>query len=227
MGKEEDLHPEERIKKLKESQEKSKKEIEEAQKKIKESEDEITERRKWLEKVPIPELAQEELEGLSEEARVILKQQKGLRERKGVEEPAAKGAAKREERSLEETVEEFPDQSPRIKDVHYQLPSENAFQMSYNPFTEKPLGELYQDAFSLQHSIEEKGYMNLQDQQRAMAMYNSIDERLRAHEEGTYSMNEEVAQRALLAKQTTGRLLDNVYQSNKSTSVQKDWYKGM
>ena len=37
MGKEEDLHPEERIKKLKESQEKSKKEIEEARKQIKET----------------------------------------------------------------------------------------------------------------------------------------------------------------------------------------------
>ena len=45
--------PEERIKKLKELEEKKKKEIEEAQKAIRESEQEITEKRKWEDKVPI------------------------------------------------------------------------------------------------------------------------------------------------------------------------------
>ena len=62
-----ELHPKDRLKKLKEMKEKKEQEIAEAQKKIKESEAEITERQKYLDKVPIPELMQEDLAGLSPE----------------------------------------------------------------------------------------------------------------------------------------------------------------
>src|SRR3989338_11521327 len=95
------LPPEERIKKLKELEKQRKKEIEEAQKKIKESEDELRERRKWKEKVPIPEFAQEGFGGLSEEAKDILKQHRGVKE-KLLEQPAeqkTKPSLKRKEPS--------------------------------------------------------------------------------------------------------------------------------
>lgn len=76
------LPPEERIRKLKELEKKRKKEIAEAQENIRESEEEIKDRLKWLDKVPMPEFAQEDLEGLSEEARQVLKERKGIKEKK-------------------------------------------------------------------------------------------------------------------------------------------------
>ena len=96
------LPPEERIRKLKEMEKKRKQEIEDAQKKIKESEAELTERFKWKEKVPLPEFAQDDLRGLSEEAREIL-QHRGVS--KKIEKPAEAVPAKEKEKpSLEETV---------------------------------------------------------------------------------------------------------------------------
>ena len=70
--------PEERIKKLKELEKKKKEEIAQARKEIKESEDELTERQKWTDKVPIPQFAQEDLVGLSNEAKEMLKASRQL-----------------------------------------------------------------------------------------------------------------------------------------------------
>lgn len=78
----EKLHPAERLKRLKELEQKKKQEIEEAQQQIRESERELSEERKWKEKVPIPEIAKEDLEGLSEEGKALLKAHRGLPEKK-------------------------------------------------------------------------------------------------------------------------------------------------
>src|SRR3990167_2739866 len=81
-----DLPPEERIKRLKKLEEEKKKEIEEAEKIIKESNEEITERRKWIEKVPIPQVAQDDLEGLGEEGKQLFNVHRGKKEEAAKEE---------------------------------------------------------------------------------------------------------------------------------------------
>ena len=66
-----DLPPEERIRILKKLEEEKKKEIAEAEKAIKESQDELTERRKWAEKVPIPQVSRDDFRDMSlDEAKV-------------------------------------------------------------------------------------------------------------------------------------------------------------
>ncbi len=100
----EKLHPAERLKRLKELEQKKKQEIEEAQQLIRESEQELSEERKWKEKVPIPEIAQENLEGLSEEGKALLKVHRGLREKKRGE--SSGDTVETTEESVEEAVEE-------------------------------------------------------------------------------------------------------------------------
>ena len=95
-----DLPPEERIKKLKELEEKKKREIAEAEELIKESEKEMTGRDDWLRKVPIPEIGKEDLSGLGVEGKELLKTHKGISEEEVVEEESV---VKKEE-SLEETI---------------------------------------------------------------------------------------------------------------------------
>ena len=74
--------PEEKLRKLKELQKKKKQELAEAEKEIKESEEELSDQQKFLEKVPIPEVTKEDLAGLSESAREILKMQRGFKGKK-------------------------------------------------------------------------------------------------------------------------------------------------
>src|SRR3990167_5553452 len=96
------LPPEERIKKLKELEKQRKKEIEEAQKVIKDSEEELTARRKWTDRVPIPEMGQDDFANLSAEGQEILRLGKGLQKK---EEPEEKPASSRKSTSeLEEAL---------------------------------------------------------------------------------------------------------------------------
>ncbi len=91
------LSPEERIRKLKEIEEKSKKEIVEAQKLIKQSAEEIEEKKKFEEKVPIPQLIAEEERTLeSVEEKEMLEAQRGK--------ATAEEAKAAEKKSLEEQL---------------------------------------------------------------------------------------------------------------------------
>ena len=127
--------PEERIKKLKELEEKKKKEIEEAQKAIRESEQEITEKRKWEDKVPIPELGKEDLVGLSEEGKAVLKERKGL----------------------EETVKEETFNVPMSSKSGGPLEVHAAEYIQ--ALSQKPADELLQNAESLNRMQEDRGYL--------------------------------------------------------------------
>lgn len=214
------LPPEERIKKLKELQEKRKKEIAEAREQIIESETELTERRKWEDKVPIPELAQEDLVGLSEEAKEILKQQKGLKEKAEPEDESA-SEEKTTEVSLEETLGKEEIAMPRREQALQQdIQQEQAIAAAYQPFSEKPIGELYQAAAALQETVVEKGYVSLSDEQEAEYLTGVIEDRIRASEEGKYSFTEDTAKAASFIK-SVGSNVQNVYR----TSTQRDLYK--
>lgn len=241
------LPPEERIKKLKELEQKRKKEIEEAQKIIKESEKELTERRKWKDKVPIPEVAKEDLEGLSETAREILKVQKGVKEKveRAAEESASasegggtsgegkeKGKDQRTEKSksLEETVAREK-VTMKGENVVYGIPfrgptPQQLLNAEYTvALSQRPAENLYQEVRAVTQRATEKGYFN-QDEQRQVAYWTSAMERkLQDVEEGKYAMStEEVARATSLIEEARGKMV-GAYKGDRVERKGHDWYK--
>jgi hypothetical protein len=197
------LPPEERIKKLKELEKKRKKEIEEAKKGIKESETELTERRNWFEKVPIPQIAQDNLAGLGVEGKKILETHKGIKEKKeSVDEVVTESSDK--EMDLEELAQE------RV-DVPFELmQSEYAQHLS-----QKPVQELYGEMKNLQENVAEKGYVTAEEQRKAEYLIAGMENKLEDVEEGSYSFTEKAAMRASLIQQM-GAKVTGMYKSGQS-----------
>ncbi|MBU0459400.1 MAG: hypothetical protein KKH52_04880 [Nanoarchaeota archaeon] len=195
----EDLPPEERIKRLKELEKKRKQEIVEAQQQIRESENELKDRLKWKEKVPIPEFAQDELIGLSEEAKEILVRDRGIRKQfEDVEEvPLVKEGASLEEALGGEELMEIP---PEVLNADYT-----------RHLSQEPVKSLYAEMAQLQESVEQKGYMSSEDERKVEYMMGAVE---RKREEG-YSFSEDAA-RAASVTQQIGANLRNVYKSSQS-----------
>ena len=221
------LPPEERIKKLKKLEKEKKKEIEDTLKLLRDSEDELTDKKKWEEKVPIPEFAKESLDGLSEAEKEIIKEQKGIKG-KSIEEESGPETDKpvAKDISLEETLAsaEIP---PNAHNLQYTSP-ENQQQAIFTAEyiaqqSRLPLQQLQGEMETLYRRSEEKGYLSIEEQRRATAIYSALDEKIRAVEGGKYSTNEETANAASMIKNVTGRLLDRAYQAN--SSDRQDWYK--
>ena len=196
------LPPEERIKKLKELEAKKKKEIAEAEKAIQESQDEITDRRKWLDKVPIPEIGKEELEGLSAEGREILKVNKGLAPKA---KPGEEELEKKDQKisALEEAIaqEKFT-ASPEQMGVQYGAGAVPPGGMDYKPLSKTSIPEMYQVVKNVNQAVEEKGYMNPQEERVFQYASSEIERRLEAAEEGRYTgFTEEIANAASVIQQ--------------------------
>ncbi len=222
------LPPEERIKRLKELEQKRKKEIEDAQKQIRESEQELTERKKWKDKVPIPEATQVDSEGLSEEGKQLLKVHKGkAAPKKDAEEekesPRPMGKASR----LEETVtREKIDLPPQAMGMEYGATSAPSFTVAYQPLRERPIAEVYQEMGSLKQAIEEKGYVSRADERKAEYLSGIAEERIKSSEQGKYSFTEETARAASLT-QMLGSTIQQAYgRKDKGSVFEHDWYKG-
>ncbi len=195
-----DLPPEERIKKLKELEEKKKKEIAEAEKLIKESEKEMTGRDDWLRKVPIPEIGKEDLVGLGVEGKELLKTHKGLTEDKEEEEPVP---VKKEE-SLEETIGH--EEIKPVQDVQYEI-SQEQLNTIYK-LSEEPVANLYTEMRDLNAHVEEKGYANASEVERATAITSALEKRIETAYSGTPT--EEVAARTQSTAQMSREVL-NMY----------------
>ena len=197
------LPPEERIKKLKELEKKKKKEIEEAQQSIKESQDEIKDRRKWLDKVPIPEVGKEELEGLSPEGEQILHLQKGLKKK---EEEAPTEQVKKVVKSLEEAVAQekgmlMPGKLSREYD---HAAASGMFGGGYAPLSKLSIPQMYQVVQSVNQAVSDKGYMTAQEEQIFQYASSEIERRLEDVEAGRYrSFSEEAAQAASAIQQVS------------------------
>ena len=170
-----------------------------SQEKIKESEDELRERLKWTQKVPIPEFAQENLTGLSEEAKEILKADKNIKEK--VIENEEPTPPVKEEFNLEEAVgrEEI------------QLPPEIVNADYTRHLSQEPMRNLYTEMAQLRETVEEKGYMSSDDERKVEYTMAAIE---RKRDEG-YSFTEETARAASITQQI-GAGLRNVYKSSQS-----------
>lgn len=197
------LPPEERIKKLKELEEKRKKEIEEAHKIIRESEDEIKERRKWADKVPIPQIASEDFKNMSGEEKEIFKTHRGIKDTKssgedsetGIEETLKK---KKRELDLEEIAR---DQAKRVP--------EELFQSQYlTQLSQQPAKDLYHEMMQISQRVEDKGYVSREEEQRIEYLSTAMEKKMEDIESGRYSFTGSVAEMASTTRSVAEKLKD-------------------
>lgn len=195
------LPPEERIKKLKELEEKRKKEIEEAHKIIRESENELKERRKWAEKVPIPQVASEDFKSLSAEEKEIVRIHRGIKEKdeKGFEKEIEETAKKRKKESeLEEMAREQAGKVPEEL-----LQSQYLAQLS-----QQPARDLYQEIMRISERVEDKGYISREEKRRIEYLNTAMEKKMEDIESGRYSFTSAVGEMASTARSVAEKLKD-------------------
>jgi len=206
MVEDKDLSPEDRIKKLKKLKAEKEKEIAEAQQLIKESEDELTDKANLKEKIPIPESAKEDLEGLSKEAKEILKVQKGLKEKVEESEDEIKKVEEIED-DLEALAAQKVDLPPDVVNSEYAM-----------HLSKEPMREIYQEMTGISKAVEEKGYISKEEERRVEYLTSAVEKKLEAEHLGKYSFSEDVAMAANITKQL-GASLMNTYNANKTSSL--------
>lgn len=199
------LPPEERIKKLKELEEKRKKEIEEAHQIIRQSEDEIKERRKWAEKVPIPQVASEDFKSLSAEEKEIVRTHRGIKDkdRKGFEEEVEESARKRKKESeLEEITREQARQQP-ANEREALLQSQYLTQLS-----QQPARDIYQEMMQISQRVEDKGYISREEERRIEYLNTAMEKKMEDIESGRYSFTSAVGEMASTARSVAEKMRD-------------------
>jgi hypothetical protein len=214
------LLPEERIKRLKELEKQKKKEIKEAETEIKKSQEELTQRQKWIEKVPIPQMAKSDFENLSLDEQKVQEAHKGKKKGLKDEDKTEKKESDRkdlsdvleiksseEALSLEDLAGERVDLLPELINSQY------ALQLS-----QKPMQNLYQEMTGIKSAVEEKGYISKDEERRVEYLASAVEKKVEAGELGKYSFTEEVASAANLTR-VIGTKLRNLYQSEKSSNV--------
>lgn len=215
------LSPAERIKRLRELEKKKKQEIAEAQKMLKESEKELTDREEWERKVPIPQVAAEQAEGLSEAEKEILKTHKGLREvtaEPEEEEPAEEKelVGERPPESLERAVAEERPGLPREL-----MESDYADRLS-----QEPIGSLYQEIKDIKQTSEESGYVSPEAARRIEYRIAGLGKKLEDIETGRYSLTEEIAEESLLSRSIAmGASILGEYKRKKQGDEQRNTYQ--
>src|SRR3989338_2853142 len=221
------LPPEERIKKLKELEKQRKQEIEEAQKEIKSSEEEINEKHKQQEKVPIPEVGKEDLEGLSEEGKELLRAHKGI-QKKEVDQSNDSNSElsekeKKKKSSKDDSLEKVVgNEKNRMSQATLQ--GEYGGQQGlmvgaggYKPLSQLDMPGISQEIKSIYQAVEERGYMTGFEQKKVGYALSEVEKRLEDIETGHYKgFTEETAQAASLIQQI-GSNLQGLYRSGKSS----------
>ncbi|MEE9525105.1 MAG: hypothetical protein V3V78_00680 [Candidatus Woesearchaeota archaeon] len=147
------LSPKERIKKLKEIQERDKAEIEKAQGMLKEAEDEAVIEDE-LRDIPIPQLKAVDIDGLFSPA------EKELFKAKRFTSDKPKEVEKKEEKKG--ALESIAEEAPKISEAEQQQHIEYVQQLS-----QKPTEQLYNRAKEIYSNFKDKGYLT-QEQQKEM-----------------------------------------------------------
>ncbi len=208
------LPPEERLKKLKELEKQKKKEIEDAQKLIKDSEVEITERHKFKEKVPIGAVAADDLEILSDAEKEIVAAHRGIKKKAKAEEDVSKKRilasveeeeevaekrSRKEAQQKEESLEAMARGAPELPEALRN--SEYAAHLS-----QKPMQNLYQEITKINREVEDKGYINREEERRVQYLASAVERKLEDVQAGRYSFTEDVGRAASLTQQIGDKL---------------------
>ena len=156
------ISPEERLKKLKEYSEKREKEIKEAHELIKKSEDEIDRKKKFEEKIPIPQLITDEGETLATgEEREMFKVHRFKGERKG----ERKTKSQVQEETLESTVEQEPVRKEISRAAQYEAVQEASM---------RPIHEMYSELTAIYERAQTHGYITREDMARVGITYAAV-----------------------------------------------------
>lgn len=214
------LPPEERLKKLKEIEKQKKKEIEDAQKLIKDSEVEITERHKFKEKVPIAAVAADDLDILSDAEKEIVAAHRGIKKKAKIEgeaskkrisaiveeeEEVAERRSRREAQKKEESLEAMTKGAPELPEALRN--SEYTAHLS-----QKPMQNLYEEITKINREVEDKGYINREEERRVQYLASAVERKLEDVQAGRYSFTEDVGRAASLTQQI-GEKLRGMYHS--------------
>jgi hypothetical protein len=153
------LSPKERIKKLKELQEKDKKEIEEAQSLLSRAEEEAVIEDE-LREIPVPQLKAVDIEGLfSPEEKELFKAKRFI--------SGKKKETEEEKRERKKELEMIAESAPRL------TPEQEEQQIDYlNQLSKEPTGRLYGRASELYNQFKEQGNYFTQEQQKE---FNNIE----------------------------------------------------
>ncbi len=202
----ESLPPEERIKKLKKLEEEKKKEIEEAHKLIKQSEDELTDRKKWEDKVPIPQVAREDLTSLSREEKDVLKAHKNLKEEIAEEETVDKIVSSK-------IVSETDLETLASEKSAFEIPPEVLNSQYAQHLGQKPVQDLYKEMMQIKEEVEEKGYISADKERRVEYLMAGVENKFEDEELGSYSFTEKAVLAANITQQI-GAQLKSLYKSS-------------
>ena len=198
------LSPEERIRRLRELEEKRKKEIEEAEEIIKASETELEERKELEKKVPIPQMKAMDLGDLFSEAeQEMVAVQRGESSAK----PGVEGgeAAKPEEAvALEETVAaEKPKLTPAQADEQ-----QRAYQMQLAKTPMDELNEKIQNVYQQFKQAQDEGTVGYELVEQAKNFQYAMQEKQKAMREGVYNAPQAIEDQVRADKQMVDKILN-------------------
>ena len=215
------LPPEERLRKLKQLEEEKKKEIEEARKQLREVEEEITERKKFKDKIPIPEVALDDTSALSEAGKTFVKTHRGSSPRAKKKEEENQPEKKE---SLEETIEKT-DASTQSVGVQYgdAAPKVEMGDLYARELGMRPMNQMYGEMKDINRLVAERGYMTSEENKKVEYIMQAVERKVDAAEAGAYTLTERLAQEVNVTHQL-GETLREMYLSHRE-QLPKDRYR--
>jgi hypothetical protein len=208
-----DLPPEERIKILKKLEKEKKKEIEEAEKAIKSSQEELTERRKWVDKVPIPQMSRDDFGGMSLDETKVQESHKGKKK-------AVEKKDENNEKSLKDFLSGDGNESglglEELAREHVELPPEVMNSQYALQLSQQPMQSLYHEITGIKEAVEDKGYISAEEEKRVNYLASAVEKKVEAGEDGKYSFTEDVAKAANLTRAISANLR-GMYKSGGNT----------
>ena len=216
-----ELPPEERIKILKKLEEEKKKEIAEAEKAIKESQDELTERRKWTDKVPIPQMSKDDFKGMSPDEAKVQESHKGKKSSDN-DDSSNKDENKKETSLKDVLTPKVSGESIGLEDLareHVELPPEVMNSQYAMQLSQKPMDNLYHEITGIKQAVEDKGYISAEEEKRVNYLASAVEKKVEAGEDGKYSFTEDVAKAANLTRAISANLR-GLYKSGGNTGYQ-------
>jgi len=180
------LSPQERIRKLKEIEERDKKEIEKAQRLIKESVAEIEEGQREKAKIPIPQLKSVDISNLfTQEEKDLFKAKRYAGEKK---KEVAKEVSPAE-KPLEQTLFEA---TPRLSEEQVEEQRQYQIQLSQQPTT-----EIYQRMSDIYAEVKESGQFTDDNKKDINNLYKAMQYKMRDVQAGSYNPDKEAARKAV------------------------------
>ncbi len=220
-----ELNPEERLAKLKKLKEEKEKEIAEAKKLISDAEEEINIEQEFKEKVPIPQVAVDNIQNLSESEKLVVMTHRNISVKKGSNEDDSEDSKEGNDKSnkakvslgdkkssssgLENKTNYYGGSDSLEATVGSEHINPELMQGNYqtNPggyvqeLSQVPMTQLYDEVSGIYKTGVEKGYFSEEESRSIRYINEAIDQKMEDVKQGSYSLTEEVAKVAILSKE--------------------------